>query len=101
MIRELKELAHSNPDKAIEQILRFIEETIPSKSIFIKESEEGDNQKKPFEQENLEIVKSMIKKIFDNQIMSGKSPEQAKATLLNLDPFNQFPELIETIDCND
>lgn len=97
MIQELKELAHTQPDKAIEQILRFIEETIPSKSIFIKESEEGDNQKKPFEQDNLDIVKSMIKKIFDNQIMSGKSPEQAKAILLNLDPFNQFPELIETI----
>ena len=101
MIRELKELAHSQPDKAIEQMLRFIEETIPSKSIFIKESEEGDNQKKPFEQDSLEIVKSMIKQIFNNQIMSGKTSEQAKATLLNLDPFNQFPELIETIDNND
>ena len=101
MIKELKELAHSQPDKAIEQILRFIEETIPSKSIFIKESEEGDNQKKPFEQENTEIVKSMIKKIFDNQILNGKSSEQAKATLLNLDPFDQFPELIETIDNDD
>jgi len=101
MIKELKELAHSQPDKAIEQILRFIEETIPSKSIFIKESEEGDNQKKPFELENIEFIKSMIKKIFDNQIMSGKTPEQAKSTLLNLDPFDQFPELIETIDCND
>lgn len=97
MIKELKVLSHSQPDRAIEQILRFIEETIPSKSIFIKESEEGDNQKKPFEQENTEIVKSMIKKIFDNQIMSGKTPEQAKATLLNLDPFDQFPELIELL----
>lgn len=97
LIREFKELAHTDPDKAMEQMLRFIEETIPVKSIFIKESESGDNQIKPFEDANNDVT-TIIKTIYKNQIAMGKKTEQAKAFLLNLEPFNNFPELITSLE---
>jgi len=100
MIAELKRLAETEPSKAIEYLLRFVEETVPTKSVFIRESEQGETAE-PFEETNLEIVKTMIKRIFDAQKASGKSAEQIKILLLNMEPFNNFPELIEIIDSYD
>lgn len=96
MITEMKKLAVSEPEKAIEYLLHFVEETVPRKSVFIRESEQSETTK-PFET-NLEIVKTMIMQIFNAQKASGKSSEQIKILLLNMEPFNNFPELIETIN---
>ena len=97
MITELKNLAVSEPEKAIEYLLRFVEETVPKKSVFIRESEQGETTE-PFEETNLEVVKTMILQIFNAQKASGKNNEQIKILLLNMEPFNNFPELIEIID---
>lgn len=97
MITELKHLAESEPGKAIEYLLRFVEETIPTRSVFIRESEQGETSE-PFEETNQDIVKTMIRHIFDAQIATGKTVEQIKLLLLNMEPFNDFPELIETIE---
>jgi len=97
MISEIKRLAETEPSKAIEYLLRFVEETIPTKSIFIRESEQGETAQ-PFEDISLEVVKTMIKQIVDAQRASGKSIEQIKILLANIEPFNNFPELIEIID---
>lgn len=97
MITELKNLAESEPDKAIEYLLRFVEETIPTRSVFIRESEQGETSD-PFEETNRDIVKTMIRQIFDSQTANGKTVEQIKHLLLNMEPFNNFPELIEMID---
>lgn len=97
MVTELKKLALTEPDKAIEYLLRFVEETVPTKSVFIRESEQGDTSE-PFDESNLEVVKIMIKQIFDAQRTNGKSVEQIKILLLNMEPFNNFPELVETIE---
>jgi hypothetical protein len=100
MIAELKHLAATEPSKAIDYLLRFIEETVPTKSVFIRESEQGETAE-PFENSNLDTLKAMIKKISDSQKASGKSIEQIKILLLNMEPFNNFPELIEIIDNDD
>ena len=100
MIAELKRLAETEPSKAIDYLLRFVEETVPTKSVFIRESEQGETAE-PFEDTSLEVVKAMIKQIVDAQKASGKSTEQIKILLLNMEPFNNFPELIEIIDTYD
>jgi hypothetical protein len=100
MIAELKHLAATEPSKAIDYLLRFIEETVPTKSVFIRESEQGETAE-PFENSNLDTLKAMIKQIADSQKASGKSIEQIKILLLNMEPFNNFPELIEIIDNDD
>ena len=95
LVKELVVMAKSKPGKAVESLLRLIEETIPTKSIFIKESE--DKIVEPFENINLEVVKLWIKQIVDTQKASGKSTEQIKILLANMEPFNNFPELIELV----
>lgn len=100
MVLELKRLAVTEPSRAIDYLLRLVEETVPAKSVFIRESEQGETAE-PFEDKNLEVVKAMIKQIVDAQKASGKSTEQIKILLLNMEPFNNFPELIEIIDTND
>jgi hypothetical protein len=97
MIEEIKKIAATEPDKAIEYLLRFVEETVPTKSVFIRESEQGETAE-PFEETNREVLKTMIKQIFDAQKSSGKSTGQIKILLLNMEPFNNFPELIETLE---
>jgi hypothetical protein len=100
IITEFKQLAETEPGKAIEYLLRFVEETVPTKSVFIHESEQGETAE-PFEETNKEVVKMMIKQIFDAQKASGKSAEQIKILLANMEPFNNFPELIEMVDTYD
>jgi hypothetical protein len=96
LVKELVVWAKTKPEKAIESLLRLIEETMPTKSIFIKESE-GEIAE-PFENINLEVIKSWIRQIYNAQIAVGKSVEQVKLLLANMEPFNNFPELIEIID---
>jgi hypothetical protein len=96
LVKELIAFAKNKPKKAIESLLRLIEETIPAKSIFIKESE-GEIAE-PFENINLEVIKLWVKQIFDAQKASGKSIKQIKILLANMEPFNNFPELIETLE---
>ena len=100
MINELKQLATTEPSKAIDYLLHFIEETIPTKSIFIREAEQGETAE-PFENSNLNMLKAMIKQIVASQKASGKNIEQIKVLLLNMEPFNNFPELIEIINNDD
>jgi hypothetical protein len=97
MIAELKRLAQTEPGKAIDYLLRFVEETVPTKSVFIRESEQGETAE-PFENTSLEAVKAMIKQIVDAQKASGKNVEQIKLLLANMEPFNNFPHLIEIVE---
>lgn len=98
MIAEIKQMAAVNAANAIEYLLRFIEETIPTKSIFIKESELGEEQTNPFENTNIDIIKTMMLQICKSQKESGKSIEQIKLILSNTEPFNNFPELIDIVE---
>lgn len=98
LIEKIKEMAKSEPDKAIESLIRFIEETIPVKSIYIKEAEEPEIQGKPFEGAEHEPIKKMMQQIYDKLIIEGKSEEQAKAILSNLEPFNHFLHFFEFIN---
>jgi Histidine kinase-, DNA gyrase B-, and HSP90-like ATPase len=93
----IKQQASEKPEKAIEALLKLIEETIPVKSIYIREAEEPEAQGKPFEGADQELVRKTMKQMFDNLTEQGKAPEQAKAIILNIDPFNQFPHFVEIL----
>ncbi len=97
LVSEIKKMAISDPDKAIDILLKFVEETIPTKASFIKESEEAEKQAQPFEGVNKDLLVSMIKAIADTQRIEGKSKEQIKSLLLNMEPFVRFPELVQSI----
>ena len=97
LIEKIKDQAVTEPFKAIELLLRFIEETIPAKSIYIKEAEDSDLQGRPFEgTKHSEIIKIM-QQVYDSLILQGKKDSEAKSIIINLDPFNHFPEYIANL----
>lgn len=99
LLELIKNQVRTEPDKAIETLIRFIEENIPSKSIFIKEAEEPEAQGNPFEGTDQEPIRETMRMMFNSLIVKGKTPEEAKAIITNIDPFNHFPHFLELINC--
>lgn len=98
LLNEIKDQAQSEPQKAIERLIRFVEETIPTKSIYIKEAEESEVLGKPFEGIDQEPIRKAMKQMYDKLINEGKTDETAKALIFNIEPFNHFPHFLEFIN---
>ncbi len=98
VIERAKEEARNEPNKAVEMLIKFIEETIPTKSIFIKESEAPELQGKPFEGIDQEIIRNTMQSMYSNLIGQGKTDEQAKAIIGNIEPFNNFVHFLEFLN---
>lgn len=98
ILEKIKKQATTEPDKAIEMLIRFIEETIPTKSIYIKEASEEDALGKPFDGVDQEPIRKAMKQIYDKLISEGKTDEKAKAIIFNIEPFNHFPHFLEFIN---
>ena len=95
ILTKIKEQAKKEPDKAIEMLLRFIEETIPSKSIYIKESEQPELQGTPFEDTNHEIIITTMQAMYSSLLTQRKTDEEAKSIISNIEPFNNFVHFLE------
>lgn len=98
LIEKIKNQAISEPDKAIETLIRFIEETVPAKSIYIKEASNEDALGNPFEGIDQEPIRKAMKQIYDKLIGEGKTDLESKAIILNIEPFNHFPHFLEFIN---
>jgi hypothetical protein len=97
MIKSVKMMAQENPDKAIEVLLKFIEESIPTKTIYAREAKDEDTQRQPYSDIDISVVKSMMERIYRNQIADGLTPEQARLSLKQMEPFNDYENLIEDL----
>ena len=97
LIKNIKQLARTSPDKAIDTLLRFIEEAIPTKTIYIKEAEGQVEQERPFADIDTSMLKMTLNIMFSNLQMQGKTIEQAKAYLKYVEPFNNYEELIDEL----
>lgn len=95
LLAEIKNAAKTYPDKAIERLIRFVEETIPTKSIYIKEAEEADVIGKPFEGVDQEPIRNLMQQMFERLTLNGKSSEEAKSLISYIEPFNHFPHFLE------
>jgi hypothetical protein len=98
IIGQTKDQLKIDPDKAVEQLIRFIEETIPAKSIYIKEAEEPEGEGKPFESTDHELIRKVMQEMYDSLKSHGKNDMQAKAIILNIEPFNHFAHYIEFLN---
>ncbi len=98
ILDNIKKQAITEPEKAVETLLKFIEETIPAKSIYIKEAEEADLQAKPFEGIDSEPVLNIMKQMYSSLVQNGKTDLQAKSIIKNIEPFNNFPHLIDLLN---
>jgi hypothetical protein len=97
LIEKSINLAETEPYKAIENLIRFIEETVPSKSIYIKEASDEDAIGKPFDGIDQEPIRKAMKQMYDKLVSEGRTDEQAKSIIFNIDPFNLFPHFLEFI----
>lgn len=97
LIEEIKRQAILKPEKSIDALIRLIEETIPTKSIYIKEAEEPETQGKPFEGIKSEEVFGLMKQVYNSFLSQGKTEAEAKSAINNLEPFNYFPELVTNL----
>lgn len=79
----------------INQLLRFVEETVPVPLITIKESEQPELQGHPFEDTDEEPIRKAMKQMYEKLLSNGKTSDQAKAIILNIEPFNLFPQFTE------
>lgn len=97
-IEKIKQQSKTEPEKAIESLLKIIEETLPTKSIFIKESEEPELQGRPFEGSDSQNIKSLMQAMYTSLISDGKTDQQAKATISYIEPFNHFTHFLEFLN---
>lgn len=97
MIHNLKELAKTKPALAIETLLKFLEETIPSKTIYFKEAQSHESQKIPFSDIDSKFIQQILKQMFDNMVNEGKTVKQARDLLKTIEPFNNYDDLIELL----
>ena len=97
LILRVREMAHENPDKAIETLLRIIEEAIPTKAVYANQVEMEGTQKDAFEGFDLDALKSLAETLYETKINAGLSPEQARNEIKNIEPFNNFEELIDSL----
>ncbi|MCL2246803.1 MAG: ATP-binding protein [Lentimicrobiaceae bacterium] len=97
IIKDLKELAKTQPEKAVNNLLRLVEENLPTKTIYIKMAEAEEKENVNYSEEYMDTIKQMLTQMFSTQIAQGKTPEQAKALLKTIEPFNNYEDLIDEL----
>ena len=90
-------MARLNPDSAIETLLRFVEESVPTNAVYANKVEKEGAQKEAFEGFETDSLIVVAKSIFDSKIAIGLTPEQAKEALKGIAPFNEYEELIDSL----
>ena len=82
----------------IRAMLRLIEETVPVQRIWLDTAETKETPRIGFEtaqgEEILNVLQIMYQTLVQQQ---GMSSELARTHLLNMEPFNNYPELIEQL----
>lgn len=94
LIKELKETQDTDTSR-LEQLLQFIEETVPVPLITLQESENEKPHGQPFEGKGHDAIITAMSAMYENLRKEGRTEEQAKALIINIEPFNFYPEYIE------
>lgn len=88
---------YSGQKKLLAQFIRIIEETVPVKVVLSSDTEQKDNFAAPFEHVPTFEITEMMKVLYNGWIKNGYSPERAKEKLHSMQPFSDFPQLIQSI----
>lgn len=97
VIARVKEMARINPDNAIETLLRFVEESVPTNAVYANKVEKEGEQKEAFDGFDMESLKTVAQSILESKIATGLTPEKAKDELKTIAPFNDYEELIDSL----
>jgi Histidine kinase-, DNA gyrase B-, and HSP90-like ATPase len=92
----LEELGPHRDD--LETLLRMVEETVPGPLIALDVSEKPDEQSTPFESSAASEVLAVLSRVYRALRKGGLTDTDARARLLGMEPFNQFPELVTSFE---
>lgn len=81
----------------MEKAIQFIEETVPIPLITLQENENDKPHGQPFEGGDHDSIRDAMKAMYQNLRMSGKTDERAKLFILNIEPFNFYPQYLEQL----
>lgn len=96
IIQHIKLLAKVQPEHAIDILLKLVESSVPTKTIYINESKGQDLLR----QESLiddEAIREPLSAMYSRLIDQGKSPKDAKNILKTIEPFNNYEDLIDSL----
>jgi hypothetical protein len=83
---------------AIEAMLRVIEETVPVRKIWLDSAEGKDVLRNGFSGDPPKEVLEVLTPLYRNLVLrKGMAPSLARAQLLRTEPFNNFPELVDSL----
>lgn len=82
---------------AIDMLLKFVEESIPAKTIYVREANDDDSQKQPYSDMDPKLINTMIRRIHEEQLAQGLTLEQSKLALKQMEPFNEYEDLINEL----
>ncbi len=97
MIQSVKALAKEKPEQAIEILLKFIEEAIPTEPIYINKAQDDISQKQPYSDMDTSVVKNMLSVMYHNLLSQGMDANQAKTYLKAVEPFNYYEDLVDAL----
>ena len=93
----LKEMAKVDASKAIDLLLTFVEESIPSKSIYIKESENKEEYEAPASEALMKGLRLMAERLYKDKRKDGTPEEKVKEDLKQTAPFHIYQDLIDEL----
>ena len=96
LIAHLKELAQSDPENSINQLLSLIEASVPTKTIFINEAKD-EGKCETINILDVNSIQEPLKAMYNAFIGQGKTPDQAKAILKLVEPFNYYEDIIDSL----
>ena len=86
---------HEADPKAVLELLRVVEETVPVQRIWLDTVEKGEMQKEPFSNEVSPEVEELARSMLSHLVGKvGLSHELAVTRLRTTEPFQNFPQLI-------
>ncbi len=97
LIRSLAEQLKSRK-KDLEKVLRLLEITLPIPSIVLNESLNADNHDSSGLPVGEEEITGLMKSAYKSLTEEGYTPEKAKEELYFIDPFSNYPHLLEMLN---
>jgi hypothetical protein len=93
----IQAVAKSSGDRQmVDALFRLLEETVPTPLISINESEQPTAHAAPLEGVKADEILKLMQTVYRAMIANGQRPEDAGRRLGLIEPFDRFPELLET-----
>ena len=93
----LKEMAKIDPSRAIDLLLTFVEESIPTKSIYIKESENKEDYEAPASEALEKSLRMMAERLYKAKRKDGTPEEKVKEDLKQIAPYHIYQYIIDEL----